>query len=161
MFASLFAAALSLAPAAPPPPRPVGVLAPTQPKIRRPPPRPGERTWLPAAFSLSNDPGFTPWSAFLSLKDGKLVRWTLEGTSLGGGLRCGSMQDGGCQPLAFAMLALGLHPAGSAFGFFVAPSMSSVNVGGRMQTAPGISAGITFTPASLASIVRRRRGRDD
>lgn len=157
---ALLAALLALAPSSPPPPRPVGVLAPTQPKLRRPPPRPGERTWLPAAFSLTNDPGFTPWSAFLSLKDGNVVRWTLEGTSLGSGLRCGSTKDGGCQPLAYAIMALGLHPVGSAFGVFVGPSVASVNVAGRMQTAPGISAGITFTPASLATVVKRRRGRD-
>jgi len=108
---------------------------------------------------LSQDPGFTPWSAFLSLGEGRIVRWSLEGTSLGAGLRCGSTRDGGCQPLAVAIMALSMRPFGTAWGFFVGPSVSSVAVRGGMQTAPGISAGITFTPASLAAVIKRWRGR--
>lgn len=159
MSVSLLAIVLASALAVPPP-RPVGPLATSQPQMRRVP-RPGERTWLPAAFSLSNDPGFTPWSAFLSLGDGRIVRWSLEGTSLGAGLRCGSTRDGGCQPLAVAILALGMRPLGTAWGFFVGPSVSSVPVGDSMRTVPGISAGITFTPASLASVIRRWRARGE
>lgn len=160
MSACVLAIVLASAPTALPPPRPVGPLASTQPRIQRAP-QPGERTWLPAAFSLSGDPGFTPWSAFLSLGEGRIVRWSLEGTSLGAGLRCGSTKDGGCQPLAFAMLALGIRPYGTAWGFFVGPNLSSAPDGDRMRTAPGIAAGITFTPASLASVIKRRRGRSE
>jgi hypothetical protein len=121
-------------------------------------PRRGESTWLPATFSLSHDPGFTPWSSFFSLGHDGVGRWMLEGSSLGGGLRCGDLRSRWCQPLATAMLALAWQPDGSPLAFVAGPSVTSIAQSGEMRLTPGFTAGVRITTASLAAWVQRRRG---
>lgn len=162
MLASVSIAVLvALAPASPSPPTPqtaarVAMRTVPPPHVR--PPRPGERTWLPSTYSLSRDPGFTPWSSFLSLGRDRVGEWTMAGTSLGGGLRCGDLRTRECQPLAEAILALAWQPDAVPFGLYGGFSLASVAQAGEMTIAPGFTAGVTFRPASLASFVRRVRG---
>ena len=108
-------------------------------------------------YSLSQDPGFTPWSAFLSLGDDRLGSWTREGPSYRGGLRCVDTRALGCQPIAHAMAAPVWQPKGSGVGFFAGPSLTSTPVFRGMTLLPGFSAGIRVTPASLATLVKRFR----
>jgi hypothetical protein len=127
-----------------------------------PPPRQAsapkrERTWLPATYSLSRDPGFTPWSSFFTLGDDRVGRWLLEGTSLGGGLRCGDLRSRWCVPLAEAILALAWQPHESPVALVAGPSVVSIGVGDEMRTGAGFMAGVRFTPASLVALVRRLR----
>jgi hypothetical protein len=145
--------------AAPPTPQSAARIAVTSipPPRASTPPRRGEVTWLPSTYSLSRDPGFTPWTSFFSLGHDGVGRWTLEGTSLGGGLRCGDLRDRWCQPLAFAMFALVWQPDDSPVAFVAGPSLTSVPVNGEMRVTPGFSAGLRITTASLAAWVKRRR----
>jgi hypothetical protein len=151
---------LFAAPAAPsPPPTPqsaarVAVQSMPAPRMPNKPKR-GEVTWLPSTYSLSRDPGFTPRSSFFTLGHDGIGRWTLEGTSLGGGLRCGDLRTSWCQPLAQALLALSWQPDGSPVAFFAGAELLSIGVGDEMKPAAGFSAGVRFTPASLASLVKR------
>lgn len=123
----------------------------------RPQPRRAEFGRLPIGFSLTGDPGFLRWTSFLSLGEDRLGRWTLEGTSLGGGLRCADFRHGGCVPLADANLAVAWQPHGSPVAILAGPTVTSIPVGGRMRTSPGVTAGLRFTPASLAALVQRLR----
>ncbi len=125
---------------------------PTRPQPRRP-----EFGRLPIGFSLTGDAGFLRWSSFLSLGEDRLGRWTLEGTSLGGGLRCADFRYGGCVPLAEAILAVAWQAHGSPVALLAGPTLTSLPVGGQMRTTPGLTAGVRFTPASLAALVQRRR----
>jgi hypothetical protein len=113
--------------------------------------------WLPATYSLSRDPGFTPWSTFFSLGHDGIGRWSLEGTSLGGGLRCGDLRSSYCQPLATATVALVWQPDGSPLAFVAGPSLSSVAYSGEMRVVPSFTAGVRITTASLAALVKRWR----
>ena len=152
---------VALAPAKPSPPTPqtaarVAMQSVPLPHVRAP--KPGERTWLPSTYSLSRDPGFTPWSSFFSLGSDRVGEWTLEGTSLGGGLRCGDLRTRWCQPLAEAIVALVWEPDAAPIGLYAGFSLASVAQGGEMKIAPGFTGGLRFRPASLASFVRRVRG---
>jgi hypothetical protein len=122
-----------------------------------PPPRRGETVWLPATYSLSRDPGFTPWSTFFTLGHDGVGRWTLEGTSLGGGLRCGDLRSRWCQPLATAILALVWQPDDSPLAFVAGPGLTSIGVGDEMRVVPEFTAGVRITTASLAALVKRWR----
>jgi len=165
MLSSLLAIAIvSAAPAAasptPPPPAPPTPQAAARVAVRSMPPpgastspRLGESLWLPATYSLSQDPGFTPWSTFLTLGHDGLGTWTLEGSSLGAGLRCGDLWDRWCQPLATATLALVWQPDNSWLAFFVGPSMTSQPDDGLMRIVPAFVAGLRITTPSLASLV--------
>ncbi len=157
--------AVALAPAvsapAPAPPIPqsaarVAVQSMLPPRIPSKPKR-GETTWLPSTYSLSRDPGFTPWTSFFSLGHDGVGRWSLEGTSLGGGLRCGDLDMRWCQPFSSALLALAWQPDGSPVAFFAGAELLSIGTGGEMRMAAGFSAGVRFTPASLASLVKRMK----
>ncbi|MBC8069658.1 MAG: hypothetical protein IAG13_15080, partial [Deltaproteobacteria bacterium] len=120
----------------------------------------GERSWLPTTYALSRDPGFTPWTSFLFLGDGKVGRWTMEGTSFAGGTSCGTVRHAWCESFAQAILAIVWQPYGMPFAFYVGANVTSAPGDGGMSAAAGPSAGIRITAASLASIVKRaRRGR--
>lgn len=120
-------------------------------------PKKGERTWIPSTYSLSRDPGFTPWSSFFTLHDGKLGKWTMEGTSIGGGLRCTDYSHHGCTPFAEAIAAFVWQPRGTPIGFYGGLSVASVGSGGGMRMTAGPSFGIRLRPPSLATLVRRAR----
>ncbi len=143
-------------PPSPPSPRAGARAAVASQLPTRPPSRIDPRR-LPPTYSLTQDPGFTPWSAFLSLGDDRLGAWTLEGTSLGGGLRCADLRHGGCQPLAYAVIAPVWQPHGTRVGVFAGPSLTALPFGTGMALLPGFSAGIRVTPVSLAAVVRRLR----
>jgi hypothetical protein len=165
MFASvsiIVLLAAAPAPASPPSPKAAARAAMQSqplPSSHPAPRRRGELTWLRAGYSLSHDPGFTPWSTFLSLADGPIGSWAIEGMTLGGGLRCGDVGTSGCQPLAYAILAAVWQPDGAPVGLFAGVNASSIPFGGEMRTVPGFSAGIRITTASLAALVKRRRGK--
>lgn len=118
-------------------------------------PKRGETTWLPTTFSLSQDPGFTPWASFLSLGHDGVGRWTLEGTSLGGGLRCGDLDMRWCQPFAQGLLALAWQPDGSPLAFYAGGEVVSIASGGDMRTTVGFTGGVRIRTASLAALVKR------
>jgi hypothetical protein len=122
------------------------------------PPRRGERTWLPSTYSLSRDPGFTPWTSFFSLGDGLLGHWSMEGTSTGGGLRCYEDRSG-CVPFSEAIAALVWQPRGTPLGIYGGLSVASVPDASGMNVAPGPTFGLRLTPPSLAALVRRARAR--
>lgn len=158
---SLLAIALAVAaPAAPSPPSPKAAARAAAKSL---PARPssGARTAEPRslriAYSLTGDPGFTRWSTFLSLGDDRLGHWSLEGTSLGAGLRCEDRTHGGCQPFAQAILAFVWQPDGAPVGLVAGASMTSLPVGDEMKVVPGFTAGVRISAASLATLVRRRR----
>lgn len=170
IIAIVLAAAPAVAPAATPvaPSRP-SVAAPPSPKAaaraataNQLPKLPASRIdprRVPSTYDLSRDPGFTPWSSFLSLGHDGVGAWTLEGTSIGSGLRCVDSRQGGCQPLGHAMIAVVWQPDGTRLGFFAGPSVTAMPLGGGMQSQLGFTAGIRIKPASLVSVVRRlRRG---
>ncbi|HWB74745.1 MAG TPA: hypothetical protein VG755_07310 [Nannocystaceae bacterium] len=153
---------LVAAPAAPPPSPPspkAAARASMQSTLppAKPAPKRGERAWIPSTYSLSRDPGFTPWSSFLTLHDGRIGKWTMEGTSTGGGLRCTDSTHHGCTPFAEAIAAFVWAPGDSPLGFYGGLSVASVGSGGTMRTTAGPSFGIRIRPPSLASLVRRAR----
>lgn len=160
-----FALAIVAALAAPsvPPPSPPSPKAAARASMKTtlPPaqatPRRGERTWFPSTYSLSRDPGFTPWSSFLSLGEGKLGKWTMEGTSIGGGLRCTDYSHDGCTPFAEAIAAFVWQPRGTPLGFYGGLSVASVQSGGGMTMTAGPTFGLRLRPPSLAALVRRAR----
>ena len=155
---ALVSAAPAAASAAPPTPKSAARIAmKSMPPPRAAAPRRGEIAWLPATYSLSRDPGFTPWTTFFTLGHDGIGRWTLEGTSLGGGLRCGDLRDKWCQPLATATAAVAWQPDGSPLAFFVGPSLTSMSFGNDMRLVPQFTAGVRLTPASLAALVHRWR----
>jgi hypothetical protein len=141
---------------APPPPR---VHAGSLPPAMAAPKKRGERSWVPTTYALSRDPGFTPWTSFLSLGDGAVGRWTIEGTSFAGGTTCGNVRDRWCESFAQAILAMVWQPYGQPVGFYAGLSVSSVPTDAGMQVTAGPSAGIRINAASLASIVKRVRRR--
>lgn len=148
------------APKATPPPTPQNaaraIMLSTPPPLAVPKKR--DPTRLPSTYSLSRDPGYTPWSSFFALGDDAVGRWTLEGSSLGGGLRCGDLRAAWCLPLAEALMAFVWEPFDSPIGVFAGASLVSIaNTGGEMQTGPGFTAGLRITPASWAAFVRRVR----
>ena len=140
----------------PPSPRAAARAAVATQLPSRPPSRIDPRR-LPPTYSLTRDPGFTPWSAFLSLGDDRLGAWTLEGTSLSSGLRCNDPREAGCQPLAFAFAGPVWQPHGTRVGLFAGPSITSLPFGSGMALLPGFSAGLRVTPVSLAAVVKRLR----
>jgi len=160
---ALLLAASPAAPREPPSPRSAARAAVKTMLPPRMPAAPArrERTWLPATYSLSRDPGFTPWSTFLSLGDDRLGHWALEGTSLGGGLQCAEAPHGGCVPFAQALLAPVWQPHGTPIGFYSGFELASVATGEGMKVVPGFSAGLRVRPAALALLVRRLRARFD
>jgi hypothetical protein len=147
------AAPATVTPAPPPPRASAGSLPPpvAAPKKR------GERTWLPTTYALSREPGFTPWTSFLSLGDGRIGRWTAEGTSFSGGTNCSNVRYAWCEAFAQAILALVWQPHGTPLGFYAGLNATSMPNAGAMQTTVGPSAGIRITTGSLASIVKRAR----
>lgn len=143
-------------PVSPPSPRAAARAAVATQLPPRPPTRIDPRR-VPSSYSLTYDPGFTPWTAFLSLGDDRLASYTVEGTSVGSGLRCVDLKQAGCQPAVHAMVAPVVQPRGTRVGFFAGPTIGSTPFARSMRLLPGFSAGIRVRPASLAMLVRRFR----
>ncbi len=133
------------------------------PSPRALPAKKGDGSWLPAPFSLTQDPNFTPWSSFLTLGDDRLGRWTLEGTSLGSGLHCEDTGGFGCVPLAQATAAVAWQPHGTPIGFFAGLTTTAMprGGGGGMGVRPGFVAGLRISPTSMVAAIRRIRARRD
>ena len=152
---------LAPAPAAGSPPSPQSAARVAMQSLPDPGARParrGEPFQLPSTYSLSRDPGFTPWTTFLSLGDEGVGQWTLEGTSLGGGLRCGDVRERWCEALGEGIVALAWEPDAAPIGLFAGASLVEIaDERGDLELAPGFIAGLRFRPASLASLVRRVR----
>ncbi len=152
----LLTATVVLAPVSPPSPK-AAARAAVASQLPKPVSHGIDPRRIPSTYSLTRDPGFTPWSSFLSLGHDRLGEWTLDGSSLSGGLRCIDLRQGGCQPLAYAIVAPVWRPYGSRVGFFAGPSVTSLPFGSGMRVLPGFSAGIRVTTASLAAVVKRLR----